>query len=222
MKPLSIILSGLVLWTLNTALAVDLPHDFAKWETEIAAFEQSDRANPPPKKAVLFIGSSTIRLWQSLPQDFPQQRVINRGFGGSEIVDSTHYADRIIFPYEPRIVFLRAGGNDIYAGKSAEQVFSDFKDFVVKVHARLPQTEIVFISLCPSVARWNQAEKEKNLNSMVEAYVRLTPNVKYIETYSMSLGSDGKPRPELFREDKLHFNAEGYKLLAERVRPLLQ
>src|SRR5262249_31053266 len=113
-------------------------HDFAKWEKEIAAFEQSDHTNPPPKGALLFIGSSTIRLWKSLAQDFPEQRVINRGFGGSEILDATHFAERIVFPCEPRMIFLRAGGNDLNAGKSPEQVFADFKAFVTRIHGKLP------------------------------------------------------------------------------------
>jgi len=196
-------------------------HDFARWEKEIAAYEQMDRTNPPPKGASLFIGSSTIRLWKSLAQDFPDHRVINRGFGGSQIVDAAHFAERIIFPYEPKMTFLRAGGNDLWAGKSAEQVFAEFKEFVAQVRAKLPQMEIVFISLCPSVARWKQADKEKALNSLVQEYVRQTPQVKYIETYTMSLGPDGQPRPELFVADKLHFNADGYKLLADLVRPYL-
>ena len=93
-------------------------HDFTQWENEISAFERMDRTNPPPKGGVLFIGSSTIRFWKSLPQDFPGRNVINRGFGGSELEDSTHFADRIIFPYEPSMVFIRAGGNDLWAGKS--------------------------------------------------------------------------------------------------------
>ncbi|MEI7730932.1 MAG: SGNH/GDSL hydrolase family protein [Verrucomicrobiota bacterium] len=196
-------------------------HNFAKWEKDISAFEQKDHATPPPKGAVLFIGSSTIRMWKTLAQDFPGQRVINRGFGGSEIVDSTHFAERIIFPYEPRMIFLRAGGNDINAGRSPEQVFADFKDFVAKLHAKLPATEIVFIGLCPSVKRWKNAEKEKTLNSLVAAYVQQTPLTKYIDTYAMSLGADGQPRPDLFIADQLHFNAAGYQLLAERVRPYL-
>src|SRR5215207_9430258 len=100
---------------------------FGQWEKEIAAYEQMDRTHPPPKGALLFTGSSTIRLWQTLAQDFPGHRVINRGFGGSQIVDATHFAERIIFPYEPRVVFLRAGGNDIHAGKSVDAVFEDFK-----------------------------------------------------------------------------------------------
>jgi len=170
---------------------------------------------------LLFIGSSTIGRWKTLAQDFPDQRVINRGFGGSEIVDSTHFADRIVFPCEPRMIFLRAGGNDIFAGKSPEQVFADFKDFVAKIHSRLPQTEIVFISLSPSISRWSQAGKEKALNDMVEAYTHQAPRLKFIDTYNLPLGSDGKPRAELFVADKLHFNEDGYKLLVQRVRPWL-
>jgi lysophospholipase L1-like esterase len=195
--------------------------DFTRWEKEISTYEQADRTNPPPKGAVLFIGSSTVRLWKSLAQDFPDHRVINRGFGGSQIVDATYFAERLIFPHQPRTIFLRSGGNDLWSGKSPETVFADFKEFVRKVHAKLPGTEVVFISLCPSVARWKQAEKEKALNTLVQEFVRQTPRVKYVETYAMSLGTDGQPRPELFVADKLHFNAEGYKLLAELVRPHL-
>jgi len=211
----------LILGPGNKALAGEAGNDFGKWEKEIAAYEQSDHTNPAPKNAVVFIGSSTIARWKSLAADFPEQQVINRGFGGSEIVDSTHFADRVIFPYAPRMVLLRAGGNDLWAGKTAEVVFEDFKQFVETVHARLPQAEIAFISLSPSIARWKQGDKEKALNSMVESYIRAKPFLKYIETYPMVLGTDSEPRPDLFVADKLHFNAAGYKLLAERVRPYL-
>jgi lysophospholipase L1-like esterase len=196
-------------------------HDFARWEPEIAAFEQADRAVPPPKGAILFIGSSTIRLWTTLAEDFPHHRVLNRGFGGSEIVDSTHFAERIIFPYAPRVVFLRAGGNDLHAGRTPEEVLTAFKEFVAVIHGRLPAAEIVFIGLCPSMARWGEAGATRALNAMVEAFARDTPKVRYLESYALSLGSDGQPRRELFREDGLHFNAAGYRLLAERIRPFL-
>jgi hypothetical protein len=176
--------------------AANPPHDFAKWEKEISAYEQSDRTNPPPKDAVLFVGSSTIRRWTTLAQDFPRYQVINRGFGGSQIVDSTHFAERLIFPHEPRMVLLRAGGNDLWAGKSAREVFADFKHFAVKVHAGLPKTEIVFISLSPTNARWKQADKEKALNEMVKKYICGKKWLKYLEAYSLPLGPDGKPRPE--------------------------
>ena len=202
------------------ALAQDTNHNFAKWEKDIAAFEQMDATNPPPTNGVEFIGSSTIGRWKTLAQDFPGQPVFNRGFGGSEIVDSTHFAARVIFPVAPRMIVLRAGGNDLWAGKSAAQVFADFKDFVATVHAKLPATEIVFLSLSPSPSRWKQHEQEKEVNRLVENFIRQTPHLKYIETYDLPLGADGKPREELFVADKLHFNADGYKLLVERVRPL--
>jgi hypothetical protein len=196
-------------------------HNFAKWEKEIAALEAMDREHPPSKGGVLFIGSSTIRRWKTLDTDFPDHQVINRGFGWSEIMDSTHFAERIIFPYEPRMIVLRAGGNDIHAGKSPEQVFADYKAFVAKARARLPKVRIVFISISPSPARWTERDACKALNALIEKHTRWRPSLKYLETYDMVLGPDGQPRPELFVADKLHFSPEGYRLLADRVRPLL-
>jgi lysophospholipase L1-like esterase len=194
------------------------PHNFARWEKEISAYEQSDATNPPPKGAIVFTGSSTIRLWKTLAADFPGHDVVNRGFGGSEIIDAAHFADRIVVPYQPSMVVLRAGGNDLWAGKTPEQVFADFKVFVKTVHAKLPWTKIAYISWSPSIARWSQARKEQALNEMVKKYIRGKPRLIYVETYALPLGPDGKPRPELFVQDKLHFSAEGYKLLAARVR----
>jgi lysophospholipase L1-like esterase len=186
-----------------------------------AAFEAADRKNPPPKNALLFVGSSTIVRWKTLQQDFPNQPIINRGFGGNQIVDSTHFADRMIVPYQPRTIFLRAGGNDIHSGKTAEQVFEDFKGFVATVHGKLPKTEIVFIGLSPSIDRWNERAATVRLNSLIADYVKRTPRLAYIDAYDISLDAKGEPRPELFVEDKLHFSAEGYKLLTERVRPYI-
>lgn len=203
---------------IDRARAADTNHNFAKWEGEISAFERSDATNPPPKGACLFIGSSGVRFWKTLATDFPDQQVINRGFGGSEIVDSTHFADRIVFPYAPRLVFLRAGGNDLWAGNSVESVFADFKDFVTTVQARLPEAEIVFISWNPTIARWKQHEKEQALNTLVQDFIRGRAHLHYIDTFAMVLGADGRPRPELFVADKLHFNAAGYRLLADCVR----
>jgi len=216
------VLVGLLLlapWRASLGAAAD--PDFSKWEKEIAAFERADAKNPPPQGGVLFIGSSTIRMWGTLAKDFPEHRVLNRGFGGSQIVDSTHFAERIIFPYAPRMVVLRAGGNDLWAGKSAEQVFTDFKDFVAQVQGKRPDTEIVFVSLSPTLARLRQADKEKALNTMVAEYIQGKAHLKYVETYTMILGPDGQPRADLLLADKLHFNADGYKLLAEKVRPCL-
>jgi lysophospholipase L1-like esterase len=195
--------------------------DYTKWEKEIAAYEAADRENPPPKGGILFIGSSTIRLWKTLAADFPDHKVINRGFGGTEIVDSTHFADRLIFPHEPKQIFLRAGGNDIHAGRLAREVAADFVKFVRVVHARLPRTEILFIGLSPAPARWGEADKNRELNRLVREQALDLPRVGYVDTYDISLTSDGRARPELFVKDRLHFAPAGYKLLAERVRPYL-
>jgi hypothetical protein len=108
----SLILS-LLLVSGHPAFCAGTNHNFARWEKEISAYERMDATNPPPKGALVFIGSSTIARWKTLAQDFPRLPVVNRGFGGSEIVDSTHFAGRIIIPYAPRMVFFRAGGNDL-------------------------------------------------------------------------------------------------------------
>ena len=193
----------------------------ARWEREIAAFEAADRANPPPKGAVLFVGASTITLWKSLPRDFPEHKVINRGFGGSEIADTTHFADRIIFPYEPQMIFLRSGSNEIFAGKSPEQVLADFEAFVAKVREKLPEAWIVYISINAIPSRWGQNEKNQKANALILASAEKLPKVRYLDIWDISITPDGKPREELFLPDRLHFNEQGYKLLADRVRPFL-
>jgi lysophospholipase L1-like esterase len=219
--PALVLLTFILLSSSQAILSAQTNHNFAKWEQEIKAYEASDRTNSPPKHAILFTGASTIRRWATLAQDFPNQQVINRGVGGSEVVDITHFADRIVFPYEPKLIFLRSGGNDIHDGKSPEQVFADFKDFVVLVRAKLPDTDIVFISQNPSIARWDQRDKEHAFNAMVQEYSKQSPHLKYCEISDIVLDKDGKARPDLFVADKLHFNAAGYKLLAERVRAFL-
>lgn len=205
----------------RAAAAAETNHNFGVWEGEIKAFEASDRTNPPPKHGLLFTGSSTIRRWTTLARDYPNEPVINRGVGGSEIVDITHFAERIIFPYEPEMIFFRCGGNDIADGKSPEQVFADYKEFVATVRTKLPDVDIVFISWSPTVARWGQRDKEQVLNRMVSEYSVKAPHLKYCDATDIALGPDGKPRKDLFVVDGLHFNAAGYKLLVERVRPFL-
>jgi lysophospholipase L1-like esterase len=192
-----------------------------RWEKDIAAYEEQDRANPPAKGGVVFTGSSIICLWTTMAKDLPDHHVLNRGFGGSQIADATFFANRIIFPYEPKMVVLRAGGNDIHAGKSVEQVFKDYRAFVAKIRTKLPDVPIVFISLSPAPARWEERDANKQLNRLIEAHAKSNPNLRYIETYDMTLNPDGTARTELFVEDRLHFNAEGYKLLTQRVRAAL-
>ena len=131
----------------------------ARFEKEIAAFEAADLKSPPPEGAILFIGDSGIRMWKSLAQDFPDQKVINRGFGGSQMADSVYYADRIVIPYKPRLILIRSAGNDLTAGKTPEQIVADFKAFVEKVRAKLPDTRIVVLTGFASIATAVEAIK---------------------------------------------------------------
>lgn len=197
------------------------PHDFAKWEKYVAAFEKSDAVNPPPKHALLFIGSSGIVRWKTLARDFPGVTILNRAFGGNEIADSTHFAERMIFPYEPKMIFLRAGGNDIHAGKSGEEVFKDYKNFVAKIRTKLPEVPIAYIGLSPAPSRWNEKAEGDKLNAAIAAYSKEQKNLIFIDSSRITLDAEGRIRPELFVEDQLHFNEAGYKLLAEAVRPYL-
>ena len=203
---------------LRAALADD---PFARWEKEIGAFEAADAKAPPPQGAILFIGSSSIRLWKTLTQDFPHHRVINRGFGGSQIVDSTHFAERIVFPYAPRQIVMYAGANDIHAGKSPEQVAADFLAFVAAVHSRLPDVPIAFISIAGNPARWKEIDQVRAANRLIQAVCAADPKLTYIDTATAMLGPDGLPRPDIFVQDRLHMNAEGYKLWTRDLAPYL-
>jgi len=208
------------LWALSfvSHLRAAEPVGPERWEPTIAAFEAADRANPPPRNAILFIGSSTIALWKTLAADFPDHPVINRGFGGSQISDSVFYADRIVVPYRPRLIVLRAGGNDIHAGKTPEQVAADFEAFVKKVRSKLPDVRIAYMPINATPARWANAEREKRTNLLIKNAIAAGANLDYIDTSNATLDEDGTPREELFVQDRLHFNEQGYRIFATIVR----
>jgi len=196
-------------------------HDYKKWEKNIADFEAADMKSQPAKGSILFVGSSTIVRWKTLAEDFAGVPVLNRGFGGNQIKDSTFYADRMIFPYAPKAIFLRAGGNDINAGWPAEDVFADFKTFVAKMRERLPNIPIYYIGLSPTIKRLKQVDEGNKLNDLITAWAKEQTGITYIDTRTLTLDKDGKVRAELFVDDMLHFNPEGYKLLAAALKPFV-
>jgi lysophospholipase L1-like esterase len=182
------------------------------FEKEILAFEASDKTNPPPRYAMLFVGSSSIRMWKSVAQDFPQYRVINRGFGGSQISDCIYFADRIVTSYEPDVIVFYCGGNDINAKKSAEIVFDDFKHFVSKVREKLPATKLVYISIAPNPARWAQIDSVREANRLIRNYIATEKNLSFIDVHPDMLGDDGQPKPDIYLADRLHMNEKGYAI----------
>ena len=192
------------------------------WKAEIDALTQSDAAHPPTAHGIVFVGSSSVRFWTSLEQDFPGLPVIRRGFGGSAIADSVFYFDRLVLPYQPDTVVFYAGENDIHAGNSPESVAADFNAFRDKLHDTLPKTRLIYISMKPSPARWAEHEKVERGNALIAETCAKDPRLAFLNIYPAMLNADGKPRPELFREDMLHMNAEGYSIWVRLLTPLLK
>lgn len=218
-----LVLFGFLASLLSVSLRADAEEkqEFARWEKDITAFERQDKMKAPPKNPIVFVGSSSILFWD-LSKSFPRLPAINRGFGGSQLADVVHFTPRIVLKYEPRLIVLYAGDNDLAAGKTPERVRDDFRAFVKLVHEKLPKMRIIFISIKPSLFRWSLIDKIRKANALVEAECKNDENLVYLDLVSPMLGDDGKPRRELFALDGLHLNAKGYALWAERLKPHLE
>jgi len=190
----------------------------SRWEKTIQGFEEQDRQVQPAKGGVLFVGSSSIRMWD-LKKWFPKLQALNRGFGGSEVSDAVHFADRIILKHEPRTVAVYAGDNDLARGKSPEQVREDFTELVSVIHAKLPKTRIVYIAIKPSIKRWKLIDQVREANRMIIDIAKKDDRVVFVDIDKPMIGEDGLPRKELFIADGLHLSDEGYKLWSALVRP---
>jgi lysophospholipase L1-like esterase len=215
-------------WVLFLAWAFVAASTFAQlapvdpWQADIRAFEAADRAQAPEPGAVLFIGSSSIRFWESLQADFPGTRIIRRGFGGSEVRDATRFAGRIIIPYRPRLIVLYAGDNDLAAGRSPEQVRDDFIAFVERVRSDLPKTSIAFVTIKPSPARANLLGAMRKANSLISEAARSRRNIRIVDVFTPMLDADGQPEKALFGDDMLHMNRAGYQIWIRLLTPLLR
>lgn len=196
--------------------------DSQRWEQEIQAFEVRDRTNMPPKHAFLFVGSSSIRMWKTLEKDFSELPVISRGFGGSQLADSVRFVERIIHPYEPKMVLVYAGDNDLAAKKTPDEVLADFKRLVTAIHSRLPMTRVAFIAIKPSVARVSLIDQVRAANESIKAFTKTDARLDYIDVFTPMLDKDGRPRPELLVEDGLHLNSNGYELWTQVIKPYLK
>ncbi len=205
---------------LSCATSKILPTD-AKWEADIQAFEAADLASPVPPGGILFIGSSSIHRWESLTSDFPGLPVVNRGFGGSHIIDSVFFADRIVLPYAPKTILLYAGDNDIADGKTAGAVLKDFQRFARKVHQTLPKTRILFISIKPSLKRWHLAPEMAKANAQIRDFTQNDNRLDFVDIWIPMLDKTRRPEKSLFVDDGLHINRKGYQLWKEAILPWL-
>ncbi|HEX8914533.1 MAG TPA: SGNH/GDSL hydrolase family protein [Humisphaera sp.] len=184
------------------------------FEKEILAFEAADRTAPPVGGGIVFYGSSSIRLWRTLKDDFPGMTCVNRGFGGSTIPDALRYAERVLLPQKPKTIVFYSGDNDLQKGRTPEQILADLKALQAVVHEKLPQTKLVLVSVKPSPSRLKLLPQQKAVNQMIGAWVGALkdPNVQFVDVFSAMLTADGTPRIDLFGPDKLHMNRDGYKL----------
>lgn len=196
--------------------------DPKRFESDIEAFEAKDAQGMPPEDAILFVGSSSITRWNArLPADMAPLEVIGRGFGGSTMNDLIHYADRVVFPYQPKAIVVYEGDNDIESGASAEGVAESVEVFVDLVKERLPDAEIYFLSIKPTLARWSLWPEMRRANTMIRDYTRGRDDLHYIDIATPMLGGDGQPRVELLSEDHLHMTSAGYAIWTDIIKAKL-
>jgi lysophospholipase L1-like esterase len=208
--------------SLPSAKAQTTAYNALRWQTSLSDFAASDRAHPPGREGVLFVGSSTIRMWRNMSEDFRQVPVvINRGFGGSTLADCDHYVRELVIQYQPRQVMVYAGDNDLAEGRTPEQVLASFQHFVKAVREELPSAQITYISIKPSPARVALIDGIRQTNALIGAYLADLPNAKYIDIHTPMLGPKGETRPELFQADLLHLNESGYALWKSLIAPHL-
>lgn len=213
---------GFCLAALAPARAADVANpDPNRFAEQIETFLAWDSQNAVPAEPILFVGSSSIRLWKTAFL-FPDLPVINRGFGGSHLSDVVHFSDRIVLPYKPKLIVLYAGDNDIAAGKSAAQVLCDYRRFVELVHARLPATHIIFITIKPSDRRWSLWPEMNKANDLIRSFSEKSGRLYFADLATPLIGDNGRPDDALFLGDRLHLNAQGYHAWTEALRPVIR
>jgi lysophospholipase L1-like esterase len=201
-----------------------LSPDDLRWKKSIDAFAEVDRSSAPPPGGIVFVGSSSIRLWNSLENEFrgPHPIILNRGFGGATMSDCTRYLERVVIPYKPRLVLVYAGDNDLAEGRQPRHVLDQFVSFVEGIRRTLPATRIAYISIKPSPAREGLIVKMREANELILKYARASDNLDFIDVFTPMLDSDGQPRKELFGTDSLHLNRAGYALWRSIIAPYVR
>lgn len=182
------------------------------WLADMARFAAEDARQPPPPRPVVFTGSSSIRMWTTLADDFPGLPVINRGFGGSQFRDATRHADAVAIRYRPSRVLVYSGDNDLMSGRTPAEVAADARGFAERIHRDLPGTPIAFISIKPSPLNSHLLPAQREANRLIAEIARTTPGIDYIDVATPMLDASGQPRAGLFLADGLHLDAQGYAL----------
>ncbi len=196
----------------------------APFADDIAKFRELDRKKMPEPGQIVFAGSSSFTRWTDVASYFPARSIINRGFGGSSLLDVIRYANDVILKYRPKTVVIYCGENDLAgdAKLSAYAVEQRFRQLFGMIRKDLPNARIVYVSMKPSPSRWSLRAKFRAGNHFIESYLAKQPNTAFIDVWPSMLGSDGRPRRELFVDDELHMNEEGYRLWAPLIEKALE
>lgn len=225
---LSLLLFCLVSVVTRPALAQGPDPDPARYEAEIETFRRWDTKNSAPADAVLFTGSSTVRLWATADA-FPSLPVINRGFGGSQIPEVSHYIQDVVLKYRPAVVVFYAGDNDINAGRTPGQVEADYREFVLNVLAARADTRIIFLAIKPSPARWDKWPAMREANERVRAYGdgynserSGGPLLFFADVATPMLTAAGQAQAHLYVEDGLHLSDAGYDMWTKVLAPIIE
>lgn len=195
--------------------------DPARWEPAMKKFADADAKSPPTPGGIVFVGSSSIVLWD-VQKSFPDLDIIKRGFGGSLLSDTVHYFDRVILPYQPRTIVVYAGDNDIAALRTPQEVADQFKQLVEKIKKQVPNAKLVYIGIKPSIKRWDKVDKVREANDLIKAQIAALTNVVYVDVDAPMIGEDGKPRAEFLAKDGLHLSPAGYEVWDSLVRPHIE
>ena len=192
------------------------------WEKDIEKI--LERYDEIPDVDIVFIGSSSIRKWESLEEDFSGYSVVNHGFGGSKVADSTYWYDELVTPFNPEVVVIFSGTNDINGiegnSKTGQEVFELVVDFVEYSLQENPSVEVYYISISPTKARWDVWDEAKIANDLIKAYADITDMFTFIDTTDELL-LNGEPNSNLFVFDGLHLNDDGYEIWANIIKPIV-
>jgi lysophospholipase L1-like esterase len=214
-----VLLAGATLCSAQNGSPADPdPNRFAD---QIESFAAWDSKNATPAEPILFVGSSSIRMWRT-HDCFPELPVINRGFGGSHISDVIHFAERIVLPYEPKAIVFYAGDNDVAGGKSAQRVCEDYRRFLGLVHSALPRTKVIFITIKPSGSRWSLWSEMKRANDLIRDLSKTDNRLLFADLATPLLTANGTPDESLFLRDRLHLNARGYAAWTRALTPVIE
>lgn len=172
------------------------------------------------KETIVFTGSSSVRLWRKLQEEFPDHQIINSGFGGSQASDLLYFIDELILSYNPKKVFIYEGDNDLWAKKRPADVLDTTADIIRRIKAKNASTQVILISAKPSISRWKIRGKYKRLNRKMERFTQDDPNLFYVDVWKPMLNKR-KLKTDIFIEDGLHMNQKGYDIWYAAMKDLV-